>query len=73
MFNCPYLIDFTYVPFSQELDHLKSELERMDGVIVEKDVKLGALIKRVLSIFSYLLLHNKYGCMNFEYVFKQCQ
>ena len=45
----------------------------MDGVIVEKDVKLGALIKRVLSIFSYLLLHNKYGRMKFEYVFKQCQ
>ena len=69
----PYTTLFRSVLFSQELDHLKSELERMDGVIVEKDVKLGALIKRVLSIFSYLLLYNKYGGMNFESIFKQCQ
>jgi len=34
---------------SQELDHLRSELERMDKQLVEKDSKLGVCNRKVNS------------------------
>ena len=37
LFNC----------FSQELDNLKAELERMDKIFIEKDAKFVAISKKV--------------------------
>ena len=41
------LINVLFNCFSQELDNLKAELERMDKIFIEKDAKFVAISKKV--------------------------
>ena len=42
-----FLIAVLFNCFSQELDNLKAELERMDKIFIEKDAKFVAISKKV--------------------------